>query len=116
MYNSDYIGVVVPNSEEKGNDGEKAPYLLELYNTSGKRVLTKRIDFDYENVKMNGDEIVFTGGTECRIYTIKGKLKFSSTFQKNVVDMVPTGYNRRYIVLYDSGSEVVKLKHESEKE
>lgn len=116
VYNSDYIGVVVPNSEEKGNDGEKAPYLLELYNTSGKRVLTKRIDFDYENVKMNGDEIVFTGGTECRIYTIKGKLKFSSTFQKNVVDMVPTGYNRRYIVLYDSGSEVVKLKHESEKE
>jgi len=116
VYNSDYIGVVVPNSEEKGNDGDKAPYLLELYNTSGKRVLTKRIDFDYENVKMNGDEIVFTGGTECRIYTIKGKLKFSSTFQKNVVDMVPTGYNRRYIVLYDSGSEVVKLKHESEKE
>lgn len=116
VYNSDYIGVVVSNNEDKEKDGEKAPYLLELYNTSGKRVLTKRIDFDYENVKMNGDEIVFTGGTECRIYTIKGKLKFSCTFQKNVVDMVPTGYNRRYIVLYDSGSEVVKLKHESEKE
>lgn len=112
VYNSDYIGVVIPNSKTE----EKAPYVLELYNISGKRVLTKNIDINYENVKMNGDEIVFTGGTECRIYTSKGRLKFSCTFQKNVVDIVPTGYKRRYIVLYDSGSEVIKLKHESEKE
>lgn len=114
VYNSDYIGVVLPNNEDK--EGEAAPYLLELYNTSGKQVLTKKIDFSYENVKMSEDEIVFTGGSECRIYTVKGKLKFSYTFQKSVVDIVPTGHNRRYIVLYDSGSEVIKLKHESEKE
>lgn len=114
VYNSDYIGVVIPNNETK--EGETAKYLFELYNTSGKRVMTKKIDFDYENVKMNGEEIVFTGGTECRIYTIKGKMKFSCAFQKNVVDIVSTGYNRRYIVLYDSGSEVIKLKHESKKE
>ena len=102
------------NNENK--EGEIAKYLFELYNTSGKRVMTKKIDFNYENVKMNGEEIVFTGGTECRIYTIKGKMKFSCAFQKNVVDIVSTGYNRRYIVLYDSGSEVIKLKHESKKE
>lgn len=112
VYNSDYIGVVVPNNKAE----EKAPYLLELYSTSGKKVLSKNIDLNYENVRMNGDEIVFTGGTECRIYTIKGRLKFSYTFQKNVVDIVPTGYKSRYIVLYESGSEVVRLKHESEKE
>lgn len=111
VYNSEYIGVVIPNSKT-----EEASYVLELYNTSGKKVLTKNIDINYENVKMNGDEIVFTGGTECRIYTDKGRLKFSCTFQKNVVDIVPTGYKRRYIVLYDSGSEVIRLKHESEKE
>lgn len=114
VYNSDYIGVVIPDNEIK--EGKTAKYLFELYNTSGKRVMTKKIDFDYENVKMYGEEIVFTGGTECKIYTIKGKMKFSCAFQKNVADIVPTGYNRRYIVLYDSGSEVIKLKHESKKE
>lgn len=113
VYNSDYIGVVIPN---KADDKKDAPYILELYNTSGRKVMTQEIDFAYENVRMSKDEIIFTGGTECRIYTIKGNLKFSYVFQKNVTDMVPTGYSRRYIVLYDSGSEVIKLKHESKKE
>lgn len=110
-FNSDYIGVVVPNEEDKRAD---APYKLELYNTNGRRVLQKDIDFDYEHVRIVGDEIVFTGGTECRIYTVDGKQKFSGSFQKNVMDVIPTGYSRRYIVLYDSGSEVVRLTHESQ--
>lgn len=113
IYNSDYIGVVLPNKSDGKN---AAPYILELYNTSGRKVMTQEIDFAYENVRMSKDEIVFTGGTECRIYTIKGDLKFSYVFQKNVKDMVPTGYSRRYIVLYDNGSEVIKLRHESKKE
>lgn len=116
IYNTGYVGIIIPNSEENKKDDEKAPYVLELYNTNGRKVMTQKIDFDYENVRMSEEEIVFTGGSECRIYTIKGKLKFSYSFQKNVVDMVPTGYSKRYIVLYDSGSEVIKLKHESKKE
>ena len=116
IYNDKYVGIVISNEEETKKNEEKAPYVLELYNTSGRKVMTQKIDFSYENVRMTKDEIVFTGGTECRIYTVKGKLKFSYTFSKNVVDMVPTGYSSRYIVLYDSGSEVVRLKHQNEKE
>lgn len=112
IYNANYIGVVVPNEKDK----EDSPYVLNLYNTNGHRVMTQKIDFDYERVRMRGDEIIFTGGTDCRIYTIKGKLKFSYTFQKSVTDIVPTGYSKRYIVLYDNGSEVIRLKHESQKE
>ena len=48
--------------------------------------------------------------------TLKGAMKFSYSFSKNVVDLVPTGYKKRYIILYDNGSEVIKLKHVSEKE
>lgn len=116
IYNSEYVGIVISNEEKTKEGEEKAPYVLELYNTNGKKVMTKRIDFDYENVRMTSDEIVFTGGSECRIYTVKGKLKFSYAFKKNVVDIIPTGYGRRYIVLYDSGSEVIRLTHKSEKE
>lgn len=116
IYNDKYVGIVISNEEETKKNEEKAPYVLELYNTNGRKVMTQKIEFSYENVRMTKDEIVFTGGTECRIYTVKGKLKFSYTFSKNVVDMVPTGYSSRYIVLYDSGSEVVRLKHQSEKE
>lgn len=110
VYNSQYVGVVLMNEDEK------SPYVLKLYNTSGHEVLDKDIDIDYENVRMNEEEIIFTGGTDCKIYTLKGKLKFSYTFSKTVRDMVPTGYSKRYIVLYDSGSEVIRLKHQRVKE
>ena len=113
IYNEEYIGVVIPNENEKKSD---APYVLELYNTNGRRVMTKYIDFDYQKVRLSNDEIIFTGGTESRIYTIKGNLKFSYAFAKNVVDLVPTGYSRRYIVLYDSGSEVIKIMHNKKKD
>lgn len=113
IYNKDYIGVVLPNeNEEKDN----ARYVLELYNANGRKVMSQKIDFDYKKVRMSDEEIIFTGGTESRIYTIKGNLKFSYAFSKNVVDLIPTGYSRRYIALYDNGSEVIKLTHDNKRD
>ena len=116
VFNNEYIGVVLENEETVKEGKEKAPYVLEVYNTNGRKVMSKKVDFHYENVRMNDEEIVFTGGTECRIITLKGVTKFSYSFSKNVVDLVPTGYKKQYIILYDNGSEVIKLKHVSEKE
>lgn len=116
VFNSEYLGIVIPNEAVEKENEKKAPYILELYNLSGRKVMTKNIDFDYDNVRMVHEEIVFTGGTECRIYTVKGKQKFSYAFQKNVVDVIPTGYGRRYIVLYESGSELIRLKYDRDKE
>ncbi len=110
-FNTDYIAIVVPNEEDKRSD---SPYRLELYNTNGRKVMEKDIDFDYDHIRIVGNEIVFTGGNTCHIYTTDGKQKFSGSFQKNVMDVIPTGYSRRYIVLYDSGSEIVRLTHESQ--
>lgn len=112
IYNSQYIGVILLNEDEKS----EAPYVLKLYNLSGHETLNKEIDVEYDNVRMSEEEIIFTGGNESRIYTMNGKLKFSYVFSKNVKDLVPTGYSKRYIVLYDSGSEVIHLRHKREKE
>lgn len=113
IYDEKHIGVVVPNENVEKNE---APYVLELYNTNGRKVMTQYIDFDYKRVRLSNDEIIFTGGAESRIYTVKGNLKFSYSFTKNVVDLVPTGYSRRYIALYDSGSEVIKVTHDNKKD
>ena len=112
IYNEECVGIVIPNDDEKSD----APYCLELYNMNGRKIMSKEIDFDYEKIRLIDDEIIFTGGTESRIYTMNGKLKFAHAFSKNVVDLVPTGYSRRYIALYDSGSEVIKLTHDNKKD
>ena len=116
IFNQQYVGVVLDNNEEPKEGEKKAPYILELYNTNGRRVLSRKIDFKYDNVRMTDKEILFAGGNECRIYTIKGGLKFDYAFSKNVVDIIPTGYSRRYIILYDNDSEVIRLKHVGENE
>lgn len=113
IFDENHFGVVVPNTDAKEDD---APFLLELYNTNGRKVMTEKIDFEYKKVRLSKEEIIFTGGEETRIYTISGNLKFSCQFSRNVVDLIPTGYSRRYIALYDSGSEVIKLTHDNKKE
>ena len=114
VFNQSYVGVIVQNDEEIKEDEKRAPYILQLYNTNGRKVMSQKIDFDYDKVRMTDKEIVLTGGNECRIFTIKGGLKFSYSFNKNVVDLIPTGYSRRYIILYDNDSEVIRLKHITE--
>lgn len=116
VYNQAYVGVIVQNDEDIKEGEKRAPYILQLYNTNGRKVMNQKIDFEYDKVRMTDKEIVLTGGNECRIYTIKGGLKFSYSFNKNVVDLIPTGYSRRYIILYDNDSEVIRLKHNAEKE
>ena len=119
IFNQQYDEVIMENDEDVKEDKEdekKAPYILELYNTNGRKVMSKKIDFSYEKVRMTDKEILFAGGNQCRIYTIKGGLKFNYSFNKNVVDIIPTGYSRRYIVLYQNDSEVIRLKHVGEQE
>lgn len=116
FFNQQYIGVVVENNSTDDEGEKRAPFLMELYNTNGRKVMSQKIDFNYENVRMTDKEILFAGGNQCRIYNIKGGLKFDYTFTKNVIDIIPTGYSRRYIVLYDNDSEIIRLKHVGEKE
>lgn len=116
VYNQQYVGVIIANTENSKEEDKKAPYVLELYNTNGRKVMSQKIDFGYENVRMTEKEILFCGGNQGRIYTIKGGLKFSYTFSKNVIDIIPTGYSRRYIILYDNDSEIIRLKHMGDKE
>lgn len=118
VYNESYIGIVVDYVEDSKKEKKKktAKYVFELYNFNGRKVMSKDIDFDYKNIRMNQEEIVFTGGKESKIFTLKGKCKFSYAFNRNVMDIISTGYNKRYIVLYDNGSEIIRLKHKKNRD
>ena len=54
------------------------------------------------------------GDSESRIYDFTGKLKFSYEFAKNVNNIVPTGVNNKYIIVYDNSTEIMKLRYTKE--
>lgn len=111
FYNSKYVGVI-----EKGGEGEDALYQIRCFDTNGNEHFSKSLNFSYNNVYATETELIVIGTSESRIYDMQGNLKFSYTFSKEVKNIVPTGTPLKYIIVYDDGTEVVKLKYTEEEE
>lgn len=114
VFNKKYVGAVFENDVKESKIDGKYEYVLEIYNTNGNKVLSQGIDFEYDNIYMSDSEIIITGGAEVRIYTLKGKMKFNATLAKNVINLIPNGNSNKYILLYESGAELIRLKYETE--
>lgn len=109
FYNSKYIGIV-----EKCADGQDGLYQIRCFDSNGNQRFVKYIDFSYRNIYATETEIIIVGTSESRIYDFQGHLKFSHVFSKEVENIVPTGSEQRYIVVYDDATEVIKLQHTEE--
>ncbi len=119
FYNSRYIGVVELNtgSTEEGQESAgTARYRLRVFDTNGNQRFAKELNTSYKNIYATENEIIIVGDSESRIYDFTGKLKFSYEFTRNVDNIVPTGVNNRYIIVYDNSNEIVKLRYTKEEE
>lgn len=119
FYNSRYIGVVEENTgtaEEGQETADASRYRLRVFDTNGNQKFAKELNFSYKNIYATENEIIIVGDSESRIYDFTGKLKFSYEFAKNVNNIVPTGVNNKYIIVYDNSTEIVKLRYTKEEE
>ena len=74
VYDDGYVGFLFAESEEG------ATHSLKLYNTSGKAVLDKTVDCEYNKVYMNKGEIIFLSDMSCKILRINGSEKLNCQF------------------------------------
>lgn len=100
---SSYLGFVLDSSEEK--------YLhkVVLYDLKGKVVLEQNINFDYDNVTINDEEILFYNHSECYIMNVKGKERFQHRFDENIHAMSYASKDK-YYVIYGNRIEIIQLK------
>lgn len=106
FYNSRFVGVIEKNSVDS-----ESLYLLRVFDLNGNERFSRQLDFTYHNIYATEDEIVIVGTSESRIYDFFGNLKFSYAFPKEVKNIIPTGSPRKYIVVYDDATEVIKLQY-----
>ncbi|BBF44690.1 hypothetical protein lbkm_3416 [Lachnospiraceae bacterium KM106-2] len=106
FYNSDYVGVVTEDYSKSSK------YLVEVYNTDGSEELSKKINYDYEQVDISGKEIIFSTGVECRILKVNGVEKFHYTFDKTIYRVFPINNYNYYFLVTDNNIEVIKLTEE----
>lgn len=69
-YSDKYAAVVVENPS--GN-----PYRLDVYETNGEQKVSFDFDYDYTDVKIDGEKIFLYNEESCRVYNMDGNLKFN---------------------------------------
>ena len=103
FHTDSYLGFVL-----KGDITEKGHNVL-VYNTSGKEVYNKYINYDYDTVSMYGKEIIFNTLNDCHIEKMNGVQKYSDTFDVEVTTILPiNGYNK-YFLIDNNNINIVKL-------
>ena len=115
FYDSEIIGFVQETNElvtGTDTDAEDAAhkYKVTAYSLKGNKIFEKYIDFDYENVSANKGELIVTGGSECLVLRSNGTVKFSGKLDGHIVSMVPGAGKNEYVVVYDTRTELIKLK------
>lgn len=96
VFHSDqYIGLILLNREKSG-------YELRLYNRIGEQILSRDLPGKYDNVRIDGDEILMFSGSRCCIVTVSGIIKFSGNLDVEVLEMFGAfGVNRYYVMSVD---------------
>ena len=82
FYDNTRIGVVTV-----GRNGD-TPYQLYLYDSSGRLLLDKGIDFDYETVQVCNYGVCLYNRSECRIYSFNGQLKYAGELGGSIGKLV----------------------------
>ena len=96
------IGFVLDSGEEGWQE-------FVLYELTGKKILSKKIDFEYETVSMIGDETIFLSDLEGIILRNTGSEKFHYRFFKRMEYIFGTNEKNTYIFVDEANIEKVKL-------
>jgi len=101
FYSDKYAGMVF-------EDG--SGYRMDIYNLQGKLVLSQNFDFDYDNIKLEKNQIIMYNSEEWCIYTLSGKQKLEPcALSETVSDIVALSANR-FILVKTNKTEIVRLK------
>lgn len=103
LMNEKYIGCIFDS-----RDNSKESQMV-LYNLDGKKILEQKIAYEYDQVKLDGEEIIFTADMACVILRINGTEKFNTNFNKNVEYIFSISGKENYIIIDESKINKVKL-------
>ena len=95
FHSDEYIGFVLLNREKSG-------YELRLYNRIGEQMISREIPGKYNNVKIDGDEVILYDGDRCCIVTATGIVKYEGSIDVEALEIFKAfGINRYYVMSVD---------------
>ncbi|MDD2971637.1 MAG: DUF5711 family protein [Lachnospiraceae bacterium] len=104
FYSADYIGLVYLNTT-----GE-SKYSMDVYNNTGKKILTKEFDIDYTDIFFTDGCFVVYNEQECLICNLNGKEKYKGNFKTSVDTLIPTSKISEFITVTPDKITTIELK------
>lgn len=102
FHSEKYIGLVL--------EGEEEDYMLQVYDVQGHVQFETEFSLDYHTLKFSGNHILIYNDSECMMINGSGKIFYSGTFDDPVVNLYNQSGNRRYIVMYTTRTDQIRLK------
>lgn len=104
-YNEGNLAVVL----EK--DGKVENQKIFLYDEKGREKLQRNISYEYANMEIHGEEIIFTGNRSCNILRFNGNDKFDYKFEQEIDAVYPTADGTVYTLIDTSTIQKIKLEN-----
>ncbi len=98
------IGFVFNNEEAAGGR-----YRIELYSLSGRQKMMVETDYNYKEIKMQGNQILLYNDNSCAVYTASGHLWFHSSYEKEVIDFYYFSEYRKYLVITQDSFDRIRI-------
>ncbi|MCD8075212.1 MAG: DUF5711 family protein [Lachnospiraceae bacterium] len=103
FYDEDVIGFLFSDST-----GENE-YRMELYNYRGRQKISVGVDARFDEIKMENGQILMYTSSSCTVYTKRGKLRFSSAYEKEIVDIFYFSDYRRYLIITNDSFDRIRI-------
>ncbi len=104
FYSDQYVGLVFLDTE-----GD-AKYRLDVYNTEGRLVTTKKFDTEYKDIIFDKDDIIIYGDTEYSVSNMQGVERFKAAFEETAYLFAPTEKTNRFIMMTQDALNIIEMK------
>lgn len=78
-------------------------YRINVYDTSGKKVMSYGFDMDFKDILIRNDQIMIYNESKCMVVGLNGKLKYSGTFEDRVHFAAATDSPRKFVLIMNEG-------------
>jgi hypothetical protein len=100
-YSDEYIAVVTETEDDSDT--------LQVYSLKGKEILNREISYEYAQMEMYEEEIIFTGNHQCSIIRLNGHEKLNCEFEESVEGVFPTSSGNIYTLIDTDSIKKIKL-------
>lgn len=103
FYDDERIGFLFNDA----TDGTE--YRMDLYNYRAKRTASRQIDADFEQIKIQNGQILMYNSSSCTVFTPSGRLRFTSSYEKQIEDFFYFSEFRRYLVITKESFDHIRI-------